>query len=349
MDDARRARLRAQGLTSPGSSPVDIVRRLVGLQSQMPSATALMVRARSADLDIQDVERQHAEGMLVRTWLMRGTIHLVAADDVDWLLPLLGPGMIARSARRHGELGLDEKTLVRSVDVVGRALEGGAATRSELFGALAAGGVDPAGQRGIHVIRHAALRGLLCFGPDGDGEQTWTLRPAPGHALDRPAALAELARRYRIGHGPSDARDLAAWSGLPVTDAREAWRLAGDFAADDGPDLETAVRMVPHFDPYLLGYANRDFAVPKKHAKRVWTGGGYVLPTVLLDGTAMATWRSERRSRVLAVEVSTFGKARLARGVSEAIDAEVADIGRFLGLTARRDTVAPTRSRTVAP
>ncbi len=341
-DDVRRARWQAQLLARPHASAtvVDVVRHLIGLQAQIPSATALAVRARTVGLTESDVDRAMVPtGPLVRTWLMRATLHVVHVDHLHWLLPLLGPAMVRKGSRRHSELGLDAETLRRSVGVLGRLLAPGPTTRPDVFAGLAANGIDTAGQRGIHVVQHAALQGLLCFGPDRGRDQTWMLRPpSAGPDLDREQALAELARRYRTGYGPSDPPGLASWSGLPVSVARAAWRLADGADADEPAPAHRpggpVVRLLPHFDPYLLGYANRDAAVPAEHRAKVWTGGGYVLPTVVADGRVLGTWSAARRGRRMEVSATPFAKT-WDDAVRAGIDSELEDIGRFSTLELR--------------
>jgi DNA glycosylase AlkZ-like len=334
----RAFRLRAHRLV-PGlaaSSPAQAVRHMIGVQAQIPSAAALAVRVRTADARAADVASDTSPGgPLVRTWLMRGTLHLAAAEDVDRLLAILAPTVLHASRRRHSELGLDTVTLARSADVLVQLLEDGqATTRAELFAGLAEHGIDPAGQRGIHMIRHAALHGLLSCGLDKGREQTWVARQPSTTAVDRDQALAELADRYRRAYGPADFHDLAAWSGLPVADARRAWQLGADIA-DEGGGVSgterTLVRLLPYFDAYLLGYASRDHAVPAEYVHTIWTGGGYVLPAVTVGGLAVGSWRSDTHGRQLAVTVTPFGARRLSTRVSAGIDAEVADLGRFLG------------------
>jgi hypothetical protein len=328
-------RLRSQWIApaTTGRSAVQVVRHLIGVQAQIPSAAALAVRARTTAVRAADVQRDSLPGgLLVRTWLMRGTLHLAAAEDVDWLLAALAPPVLRASHRRHAELGLDAATLSRSADVLVRRLEDGPATRRALFARLAEHGIDPAGQRGIHVIRHAALRGLLCCGPDHGREQTWVRRAGTSADVSRDAALAELASRYRVAYGPAGAGDLAAWSGLPASDAQHAWHLAGD-AGDERSRLEggrSTVRLLPHFDPYLLGYADRGHAVGAEHRRTVWTGGGYVLPTVMVNGWAVGTWHSKTTERRIALTVSPFEAGKLGARVTAGIDAQVVDIGRFV-------------------
>ncbi|HEY9375700.1 MAG TPA: crosslink repair DNA glycosylase YcaQ family protein, partial [Jiangellaceae bacterium] len=192
----RFVRLRAQWLTSDdaAATPVEIVRHLTGIQAQIPSAAVLAVRVRTVHVRAEDVNRDVAPGgPLVRTWLMRGTLHLAATEDVDWLLAVLAPAVLRASRRRHTELGLDSAALTRSADVLTRLLEDGQVTRAELFAGLAGHGIDPSGQRGIHLIRHAALHGLLSCGPDRGREQTWVIREPSTVAFDRVQALVELA------------------------------------------------------------------------------------------------------------------------------------------------------------
>jgi hypothetical protein len=340
-DDVRRARWQAQLLARPDASAtvVDVVRHLIGLQAQIPSATALAVRARTVGLTESDVDRAMVPtGPLVRTWLMRGTLHVVHMDDLDWLLLLLGPAMVRKGSRRNDRLGLDAETLSRSVDVLGRLLSAGPVTRPDVFAGLARHGIDSAGQRGIHIVQHAAIRGLLCFGPDSGRYQTWMLRPTGnGPDLDRDRALAEFARRYRVGYGRSDPRGLASWSGLTVAETRAAWRSSDGAEADQAASHRQGgpvVRLLPHFDPYLLGYANRDAAVPAEHGTKVWTGGGYVLPTVVADGRVLGTWSGARRGRRLEVSVTPFA-ATWDDAVRTGVESELEDIGRFAAVEPR--------------
>ena len=347
-DDVRRARWQAQLLARPhaSASVADVVRHLIGLQAQIPSATSLAVRVRTVGLTEVDAERAMIPvGPLVRTWLMRGTLHVIHAEDLEWLLPLLGPPMVRTGERRRDQLGLDAVTLSRSIDVLEGLLAAGPMTRPNVFAGLARKGIDPAGQRGIHIVQHAALRGLLCFGPDRGRYQTWMLRPAgAAPSLDRDDALAEFARRYRIGYGPSDPHGLASWSGLSVTHARAAWRLSeGADSADLEPPLPTGaptVRLLPHFDPYLLGYANRDLAVPAEHRLRVWTGGGYVLPTVVADGRVVGTWTGARRGRRIEISTTPFAAA-WDDAVRAGLEAEFEDIGRFTAPELRPASAPP--------
>jgi hypothetical protein len=367
-DEVRRLRLRAQSLhprdggVPPGGSGaaavVGTVRRLVGVQAQVPQSAALCVRARTTGLSAADVDAALLrERGVVRAWAMRGTLHLVAAEDLGWLLSLLEPVLRAASARRYRELNLTEDDLSTGVRVLRDALAThGPLVRRDLAEHLLRHGIDPSGQRLIHLVSRAALQGVLCHGPDMDGDPSYVLCDdwlGPGWAgapRSREAALAELAHRYLVGYGPAGPRDLAAWSGLTVRESRTAWRLAADrmvqvrvdgepaALAAAGPSAaepsaggaEPLVRLLPGFDAYLLGYRSRDLSVPADHARAVWTGGGWIKPTLTVDGWTVATWTTERRRGRTAVVVRPFGT--LDADATAGLDAEVADLGRFLGV-----------------
>ena len=240
-----------------------MVSHLLAVQAQDLRAARLALRARSPGLVAGDV----GPG-LVRTWLLRGTLHLVAADDWPWLHALTSPRAMTASDRRLRQLGVSPD----DVDaVVARLGEEGPLTRAEL-------GVIP------HVLHRAALEGRVVM----DGDRFVRVEPPP--PVERDRALAELGRPYLHAHAPADARDLAAWSGLPLGDARAA--LA---AAKPPPPVDEPIgpRLLPAFDEYLLGWKDRSFAVPPALAKRVHPGGGILRATATVDGIAVGTWSAK--------------------------------------------------------
>jgi hypothetical protein len=234
---------------------------------------------------------------------------------------------------------------------------------------LAPVGVDPAGQAPVHVIRRAALEGALVVLPGAEERYValddvvpppgpaWpppssSSSRGPGGGYDLDVAAAELARRHLGAFGPVAAEDLAAWAGLPLSRARAAWRtIAGELAevatplgprwvlAADLAGVRAAAgaapagcHLLPAFDGLLLGYADRRGLVPEAHARRVNAGGGLVRPTVLVDGAVVGTWRlrppSPRSGAPAAVEVAPFAPGAVA---VPGLEAEVEDVGRFLG------------------
>ena len=361
-DRLRRLRMRAQRLT--GGRPREVagvVRAVLGLQAQDTPASRLAVRPRSTGLDEAAVRRAcNQDRPVVRTWAMRGTLHLVAAEDAGWLVALLGPVFAAAGRRRRLQLGLDDGLCERALEALPAVLAAGPLSRDDLVRGLAAEGIklDPSGQAPAHLVGYAALRGLVCRGPDLDGDQAsyvlledW-VGPgrAVGRALDPDDALAELARRYLAGHGPAGPADLAAWSGLPVGRARRAFELVGHELREvegGGRRLwtpagagtsrsragEPVVRLLGRFDDYLLGWRDRDLVLDPRFARQI-QAGGWIHPALVVDGRVAGTWRARRAGGRLDVTAAPFS-GRLPRGTRPALEAEAADLGRFLGVEAR--------------
>jgi Winged helix DNA-binding domain len=372
-DRLRWLRMRAQRLA--GRRPRDVaelVRAVGGLQAQDTPASRLAVRPRSTGLDEAAVRRAcDHDRSVVRTWAMRGTLHMVAAEDAGWLVALLGRGFAAGNRRRRLQLGLDDRLCERALGVLPAVLGGGPLSRADLVRALAAKGVEipPKGQAPAHLVGYAAMRGLVCRGPDLDGDEpSYVLledwvgagRGGPGdrrggppvdRVLDPEDALAELARRYLAGHAPAAPEDLAAWSGLALGQARRAFQLAGAELEEVELDGQTlwvpagtpaarspaggpVVRLLARFDDYLLGWRSRDPVLDLGFARRIQAGGGWIHPAVVVDGRVAGTWRARRAGDRLDVTVEPFGD-RLPPGTGPGLDAEVADLGRFLGVEAR--------------
>jgi hypothetical protein len=342
----RALRLRAQLLTGRRPGTVGAaVSAVLALQAQATPAARLAVRVRTSTVDAAAVDRACAAGEVVRTWAMRGTLHMLAANDVRWVVALLGPVFAAAARRRRLQLGLDDATCERGLAALAEVLAGAAPlTRADLVVRLADAGVrlEPRSQAVPHLLGYAALHGLICRGPERGAEPTYVLLdswvPAtPARSAED--ALAELARRYLAGHGPAGAEDFAAWSGLPVTRARAGFAaIAGEVTPVgpaavlscvdlDAPPPPRVVRLLGQFDAYLLGWRGRDLILDPAYAKRIQAGGGMIQPALVVDGRVAGTWRLDRR-RVVVEEFEP-----LSRRARDGLEAEVADLGRFLGVT----------------
>jgi hypothetical protein len=348
---------------APGNV-AQLLKELCGVQAQDPFSALLAVWVRSSGLRASDVEHTRVhERSIVRTWCMRGTLHLLTAEDLGWLQPLLGPGLIRKSRRRYAQLGLDEELCKRTTDSIRSILgERGPMTRAELAEQLAAQGIPTEGQAAYHLVRRAALEGAICFGPDREGEPTYVALAdwvTTGEALEGDAAYAELAGRYLEAYGPAGPEDLATWSGLSRTEARTGLGMissellevdiAGSSAwiprirrawLDEPQTDKVVVRLLPSYDPYLLGFRGRDLTVPKQHAKRIHPGGGVLRPTLLVDGRAAGTWKIKKSSRGHSVTVEPFES--LAPEIVQALEDQVQELGRFLEVKATLKVLPPT-------
>ena len=334
-------RCAAQWLSGePAASAEEVARRLLAVQAQDPRGARLAVRARSAGLSAADVDSALACGSLVVSWLNRGTLHLVCAEDYWWLHPLTTPQVRAGNARRLAQEGVPPDDAERAVTTVRDALAAdGPLTRSRLRERVAAAGVRTEGQALVHILLLASIRGLIVRGPVAGRDQAFVLARdwlgVPPAEMGREAALGELARRYLAGHAPATDRDLARWAGIGLRDARLGLARCGAVQRADGlaelpgnprravAALPPPPRLLGAFDPLLLGWASRDPIIgPHRH---IVTVNGLFRPFALVDGRAMATWT------INAGQVVLRPFADLEPETRAALNTDAADVTRFLG------------------
>jgi hypothetical protein len=315
------------------------VRGLTAVQAQDLPGALSSVALRSRQRARAAVDAALDAGEVVRSWPMRGTLHLVAAEDLGWLVQTLAPRVLRASARRRAGLGLDDTDLERGRELALEALDGPGLRRAELLSYWDEHGLSTSGQRGYHLLAYLAQTGTLCLGPLHGGEQRvvlveqWIANP---RQLDRDEALRELALRYFRGHGPATVQDLIRWGQLLATDAHagtEAARSELMSIVVDGvehlmdpqtPQLLDAARaeaegllLLPGFDELVLGYADRTVTVPAEFADRIVPGGnGVFRPTIISRGRAVGTWR-RTSGQVDAVPFTSF-EPGIAAAVAEA-------------------------------
>jgi len=317
-DDARLRglRLAAQRL-SPGAaacSAHEAALAVCGVQAQDVRAAGLALRSRVPGLTRADVDA----APLVRTWTVRGTVHLIAEEDRAWLhalcAPRYGPRFEAMLAKRGG-LSAAREMLDDIVDALAEAPRG----RAGLLAELASRGHPDLGPHAVNVLVPWASQQGLVLGL-ADGRLRASDPPAP---VDFDEALATMARRYLAGYGPACAEDLAHWSGQPLSVARRALEAAGPLGPAGEPPPAPGLKLLAAFDTTMLGHRSRGWVVPAEHDGRILPGGGMLRPVVLSRGVGAGTWRYGANG----LEVDWFGRPAGARGLRT----ETAEIARFLG------------------
>ncbi len=346
-------RLRNQQISqSRFTTPAQLLSWMGGMQGQDYGGAKWSMGLRLPGASTADIEKAIAAGSIVRTWPMRGTLHFVAAADAHWLLALTSPGNLASMTRRHRELHLDADTFAASSYLFADVLQGGEQlTRDELYALLQAAGVDAAGQRGYHLLWHAASSGLICGGTPQGKQQTFALlddvlgktkRFTPANPS---AARAELAMRYFQSHGPATWKDYLWWSGLPAADAKAGfeamqptmlsvecagkvyWMMAHKKDASPSPTAHA----LPGFDEYLLGYQDRSLVLDAEHAGKVCPGGnGMFMPTMVINNRVAGTWSRSTGSKGVSVSSKPF--AAWPKAHQKQFDAAASRYAAFLGL-----------------
>ena len=355
MDAAlARRRAAAQLLHRPVSArhPADIAAHIAGAQAQDRFAGPLHFRSRSRKLTAADIDRaRNEERTLIRTWLMRMTVHLIPSEDAGWWLPLFEPAQEKWSRRRLDQLGMPAAQVEKAMREVRRMLGAdGPLSRNEVRSRLKRAGVEFDQQAGLHLIGLATVSGLAIQGPDAGALPSLVLREewlGKAPRFERDKALAELSRRYLRAFAPASERDFARWSGLGLREVRGGLEaISSELAGTrNGEEMLLSLKRrkprLPHpgqlrllgaFDTYMLGYASREFAAAPENAKAVNPlRGGMIEPVIVRDGELLGTWKLARKDRDLEVNIHPFAKPSAAD--TGAIEEEIADVRRFEGRT----------------
>lgn len=345
--ELRRLRASALGIDAPAApepdqlAPVDRVAaaasRMLAVQGQDWRSARWALGLRTPGTSVADVHEAFSGGRIVRSWPMRGTIHVVAAEDIGWMQTALNHRVLSGAPRRRETIGLSDAALARLEEVSMTAIQAGSGIdREQLSTAWTEAGIEWLPAWRYHVIWWLCQNGLAVFGPVREGGEpllveaaTWIPRP---RALEGDEALSELAARYTAARGPIRELDLAWWTGMTATQARAALNLAREAgrvapvmlegatgkaaqlwgapellsATQDSPAPETGWRLLPAFDEHLLGYTDREAQLAPEHLERIVPGrNGVFLATVVHNGETVGTWRRGTK-KSSGIEITPF-------------------------------------------
>lgn len=339
---------------APAGSVVEVARALCGVHAQLASSAEIALWARVEELGRDEVrEALEDRRTLVKTWAMRGTLHLLPADDLGLYVAVLAPRWDNPGAAWLRGHGITQEQFDSVVPAVPRALDERPRTREELTDRIAELAGEEVRERLLSgwgaLLKPSAHRGELCFGPMRGRNVTFVRPDRWLGALDRPApeeAGRELVRRYLAAYGAAAADDLARWLGVrgaaptrmlaalgdEVAEVHAGGRAASVLAADvvaltEGGEART-VRLLPAFDPYVVAFRPREQLVAPEHEARIFRPQGWISPVVLVDGAAAGIWSHERRGPALEVLIEPF--VDLTRATRRAVAEEAEHLGAFL-------------------
>ena len=345
-----------------------VASRLCGLHAQVLSSAELTVWARVEGLERGEVQRAlWEERSLVKTWAMRGTLHLLPASELR--LWHAGLGLNPRYLRPRlwqRNFGISMEELHALTKAVGTALDGRLMTREDLAREVSricrsrALGKNLANNSWGTMLRPAAFSGLLCFGPSV-GQRVQFTRPdtwlgsdySAADAHDGQAAAAAITRRYLAAYGPATPYDMAVWwGGGGITAARKWIALLGDDAAEvdvegtkmwmlakDYPEAKASaasrlVKLLPGFDQYVVvSSRHADHLMSEGVRARIYRPQGWISPVLLVNGRMEGTWRHEATGSRVDITIEPFGK--VPAWVRRAAEEEAERLGAFLGGAAR--------------
>jgi hypothetical protein len=321
------------------------------------SAAEIGPWARVENVTVQDVrDRLWKSRELVKTWSMRGTLHLHAASDLSLYvaalktrLGYLSPPWLKFHKITSGEMQritagvrdvLDRRCLTREqlVDMVVKKAELRPWVRTEMLSGWGS------------LLHPAAFQGNLCFGP-AQGKNVTFVRPDQWleHWTEQPSgeALKTLCRRFLTAFGPSTYQDFAHWWGVQDADARKIFssltseleqvEFSGYTASMLMKDLKGvlklesrgSVRLLPSFDCYAMFYHPREMFVPDEHRSLVFRQlAGWISPVLIVNGSAAGVWTLKKRTRNIDVKVTPFLK--LSKIHRRGLQEEANSLGDFL-------------------
>lgn len=331
LADVARMRVLSQRLVDPMPDPAAVVRHLTCTQGQDYPGSTTSIALRTTSRRLADVRAAYDDGEIVRSWPMRGTLFVVAAEDLGWMLGLTSTKILRETTRRREALGLDTATLTTAETIALEALAGEGLTRGELLAAWEEAGLAPSAGRGYHLLFHLSLHGLICQGPTSGKEQRFVLMEewiTSPRSLAGEEAVAEWFTRYVRSHGPVRAADFLWWTKLLKRDlapvlagAREELEVIEVDGVEHWVDPQVLARhaessrpsaaplLLPGFDELVLGYGDRRAVLDRAEEELVVPGrNGVFRPTVVSAGKAFGTWKRPTR-RGAPVTVDPFGAA----------------------------------------
>jgi hypothetical protein len=346
------------------ASPAEVARTLCGLHAQLAATAELSVWARVEGLGRDDMrEALEEERTLVKTWAMRGTLHLLAADDLPLYVAVLGPRWDDPGGAWLRGFGVTREQYDAILDGVPRALGARPKTREQLADKLGELGGPELREKLLSgwgaLLKPSARRGDLVFGPNRGrnvtfvGPDRWLGRLPRVETED---AEREIARRFLAAYGPATADDVRRWLGMSVAKLKRmlraledelvevelsgapAWLLARDAGELRRARRPKSVRLLPAFDPYVVGFRPRSLLVDPEHEQRIFRPQAWFSPVVLVDGRAAGIWERERRGRRLEVRVEPF--SRLSAASRRGIEDEAERLGEFLDAPAELEVAA---------
>jgi hypothetical protein len=361
---ARRLARHGLAVPLPPNSLAKQVAVMCGAHAQVMVAGELSIGLRvegtTRDTIADALWKQHS---LIKTYGPRGTVHMLAADDLAIWMGALAARVPASNSLAP-EIRLTEDQIDQIVAAIADALADAELTIDELTdaiveraGAWAGEKVMPAFQdlwpRWRQIMDIAAYRGALCFGPTRGRKVTYT-NPRRWIADFEPAdpqmSLKAVLRRYLHAYGPATPQHFAQWMAAPKgwasplftamgdelervsLDGIEAWVLAGDTDVPDEPPR--GLLLLPYFDAFVVGSHPRELLFSGKAAERALAGGqAGNFPVVLIDGVVSGVWHQRRSGKHIDITVEPLDK--LTRGQRSALDEQVERVATFLGGTPR--------------
>jgi Winged helix DNA-binding domain len=351
-------RLRRHHLQEDPSQKRDVVticRDMCGVQAQVQSAAYLQLWTRNHAITRAEIENElWKTRILVKTSLMRQTLHFIPTDEFAIYISALRPSRFAQAMRVMDRCGItrdeSEALIPRIMDI----LSAGPLSRPAIAAAIrpkASKRVRFWMENSWSLVRLPVAEGLVCYGR-GEGNEIVFIRTdhwlpkLKAELLPATEAQCTLFRKYLRAYGPATLTDFSHWAGIPMQEvnrlpeliAAELAEIPGDkksrFLLREDVEIlnsssaaKPSIRLLPSFDSYLLAHREKDHLLSAKHYKRVYRNQGWISPVVLIGGAIAGVWSHKLQNKQLLVRVEPFG--RLSKAERTAIKREAESLALF--------------------
>jgi len=338
--------LRHHLLDDTPTDPVTICGDVCGVQARVMSSAFLQLWTRNHAITRDEIdEALWRSRTLVKTSLMRQTLHFIPAVEFPLYIAALKPSLMAGALRIMAKFAIDSDEAEGLTALIVEALSSGPLGRLAINAA-----VRPKVSKRVRswmenvwsIVRIPVAEGSICYGR-GDSKEVSFVRvdrwlpDLKSNPISETEAQAALFRKYLRAYGPATLTDFSHWSGIPMRqvklvfamlepelkeipgDGKSCFMLRKDVAVlNRSSGKQNCIRLLPSFDTYLLAHRLKDHLLSTKHYKRVYRNQWWISPVVLIDGAVAGIWSYKLQNKKLLIEVESFGLlSRTARAATE--------------------------------
>jgi hypothetical protein len=327
------------------SSPRELAAWMGAIQAQDFAMSKWALGIRLPGSTEKTINDAFNDGSILRTHVLRPTWHIVAGDNIRWMLELTAPGIKASMRSRNRRLELDEALLTKYFDIIAKALgKGHHLTREELTNELARENIRLDDNRAAHILMNAELDCMICSGPLKNGKYTYALldeRCPAKISIDRDEALQRLGAIYFKSHGPATISDFGWWSGLPARDVKKAMELVKAdlsgisidsvtyYYSGDIKSYETDAYLLPAFDEIVISYRDRSAVLSLVHNRKAVSDNGIFRPIIMIDNQVAGVWKRTNKKDLVLIELGFFNSR--GRKPVKQLEKAAENFGNFIG------------------
>lgn len=326
-DIANRRLMSHQLIETNFSRAKEIVQWMGAIQAQDFNMAKWAIGLRLKNVTEPNIDTAIDSGEIIRTHVLRPTWHFVSADDIHWMLELTAPRILSSMKGRNKRLELSNSVFKKANKIIEKALIGNKSlSRKELINELSKAKIETHNNRASHILLNAELERIICNGKMKEKQTTYALfhekieNPMP---IKKEEALQKLASKYIQSHCPATLQDFTWWSGLSVTDAKQALEsIRNNFITEkiNGQEywfhdnfsvskkIKESVFLLPAFDEFLISYKDRSAVIISEHQSNAFSNNGIFYPTILLNGKVEGLWKREIKKDKIIIETDFFDK-----------------------------------------